>query len=223
MGAGAINGIIWDLDGTLYRYNAARRDVFCRAAARAARLCGVPEDEDLIFTRTMEAPHSHAFVDVWQRDYGMDRVKFHHLYHDIKDMGLVSVRVEGLAGALRCVAVAQIILTHASRQWARRMLAHLGLADIFPDDRVIVFEDVDFIGKHQSAAPFERALARLDRAASQVAVVEDSAANLQHAHALGMRTVLVHYGRPLEPVPDYVQEQYGTACDFIKSYTGRPE
>ena len=70
--------------------------------------------------------------------------------------------------------------------------------------------------KSESRAPFQMALDLLDLPSSQALVVEDMADNLRIPYEMGLATVLVHYGRPPEPMPGHVQIDCNNAAEFLR-------
>lgn len=212
-----IKGIIFDLDGTLYLYREEKKAVFMRAAARAARLAGVPADEEQLVAMLRGQRHSHVLVPDWIRDHGMRLDVFHHAFHDLVGPDQVAVPFPGLVEAMGDLTLPRMILTHASRGWAVRMLAHLGLASFFPVESIIALEDMGFQGKDVSPQPFLRAAEMLGAPPSSVLVVEDTPKNLILARQLGMHTCLIACDAAPDPLPPFIGSCYSSPVEMIRS------
>ncbi|HEY1096673.1 MAG TPA: hypothetical protein VGF14_05485, partial [Alphaproteobacteria bacterium] len=105
---------------------------------------------------------------------------------------------------IRNFAGPQVVLSHSNSAWVNAIMTRLELDEIIPLTHRIASEDIGHTGKLLSTAPFERAMALLgDYPADHIVMFEDTAANLIHAKALGMRTVLVVKDKNI-PKPDYV-------------------
>lgn len=214
----APQGIIWDLDGTLYRYSPACQDIFARATVHAALHCGVPCLSEDIFRQAWALSSTHTLVEAWQRNYSIDKNKFHDAFFDHPDVVAVALPQPDIAESLEGIAQdSHAILTHASKRWAKRMLVHLGLSRFFREDLIFGLENVGFDYKHDSTEPFEQVARALGLSPERIVMVEDSPGNLLYAHKLGMATALIHHGRPLDPLPSHVHVQHETAADFIAS------
>lgn len=214
------DGVIWDLDNTLYRFNEDFSQACQIAAARAAIKNGAQYTLDeavaiCIQSFTRHGNSSHIFIE----DHKINQQGMHADFHDFLDETVIHRSLE-LAELFRQAALQNIIVTHASQNWARRILNHLGLSGHFPGDRIIAAEDVAFQSKASSRVPFERALDLLGLAPDRVVVVEDSAQNLRIPHEMGLTTVLLHYGQPPVPMPDHVHMDCNNAADFLKTVIG---
>lgn len=219
-----IRGIIWDLDGTLYRYN----DLFIKAcniaAARAAQSLGVnityEESVELAVRSEETYGYSlHGFI----HEHGLSYARLHHPFHEFIDEKLIQ-KNEDFVTALESLQLPQVLLTNASRGWANRVLTHLGMKHLFPDTHIIPMEDVDYTPKARGSAGFEKALQILDVPPAQVVVVEDLTRNLIIPRQMGLRTVLMTHGRPPEEgsaVADWVMINLADVGDLIRA--GSPE
>ena len=204
---GAGRGIIWDLDGTLYRYSAGADDHFSRAVAQGAVDGGVPGTVEEIAAEWLAIRSEYTLVEKWQAEFSFDFPAFHAHFHELCDERIVVGESEGVAEAMRGMPLPQVILTHGCLPWARRVLDFIGVGALFPDERVIDLEAAGYVFKHAGVDPFLLAAQRLGIDPEAAMMVEDSARNLKHAHALGMHTALVHHGRVADPLPDFVDFQ----------------
>ncbi len=210
-------GVIWDLDGTLYRYSAQSSEIFAQATVHAALQCGVRESVEHLLAQARPVRSTHTLVARWERDYGVDPALFHDVFYAHPDVARVVDPIPGVADCLeRWQEVDHLILTHASRDWVRRILVLLGISHLFPENRVLALEDVGFCYKHDSDAPVRQAADRLGLASHQITMVEDTAANLPYAYALGIETVLIHHGQPRFPLPSHIHRQYESPVDFLE-------
>lgn len=141
-------------------------------------------------------------IDYWQR-YGatlLGMVKHHavreadflhaaHLFDDVSAM----IRAErGLAQLLRRLPGRKILLTNAPYQYSRTVLRHLGLHRHFAAH--VPIESMRVHGKLRpkpSGLMLRQLMARQRVCASRCILVEDTAATLKVARALGMRTAWV--------------------------------
>lgn len=210
-----IDGVIWDLDNTLYRFEGDFEHACHIAAAKAAVKAGLDFDYDQALELCFQSyeTYGHSYM-IFIKEYGVEHKKIHFDFHTFIDEKLIRGEME-LIALFERAPLDHVLVTHASREWAARALDHIGLRKFFPDERIIPAEEVDFERKSSSRVPFEKALGLLGLEASRVIVVEDIAENLQVPRSMGLDTVLVHYGQPPLPMPDYVGHDYNNAIDFL--------
>lgn len=189
-----IRGIIWDLDGTLYRFD----DLFIKAcnvaAARAAQSLGVDitYEQAVALAVKSEAEQGyslHGFI----HEYGLSYAQLHAPFHQHIDEKLIQ-RNDDFIKALESVNLPHVLLTNASRDWADRALSHLGMKHLFSDDHIIPMEEVDFIPKSRGRAGFDKAVSCLSMSPKDILIVEDLPRNLHIPHHMGMTTALVTHG-----------------------------
>lgn len=198
-----IRGIIWDLDNTLYRYDAPFIEACNIAAAKQAIAMGLdlPFEEALALATESEKTYGSSFRLFAER--GLLYRDFHFPYHDAVDTTIVAKNTSmktALETLVETRALPMVILTNASRHWARKTVAHHEFGHIFDDAKIIALEDVDFKAKAYHPDGFERGLSLLGTTAQDTLVVEDLARNLPVAKRLGLTTALVHAA----PSPDHV-------------------
>lgn len=189
-----IRGIIWDLDGTLYRYEEIFIEACNLAAARTAIDLGLKMDLAEAVRLAGRSYNEHGSSFKFFADHGIRYEDFHIPYHNAVDTTVLAKNQE-MKTALETLSIPMVILTNASRDWARRTLDHLEYGHIFGDGKLLALEDADYQAKSNGRKGFEKALAALDVRAAETLMVEDLPKNLVHAKAMGMTTALVHHGR----------------------------
>lgn len=219
-----LQGVIWDLDNTLYRVDRAIEDAFHYAVARAVIAAGV----DLPFKLAAEMArdsflkYGHSgkvFID----RYGLNSEKLHFAYHGYIDETVIAKSVEQ-RDLFELLPLRHALVTHSARSWAEKVLRHLGLLQWFPPERIFAFEDYSFKAKHQHSTGFDVALEKLGLEAKDVAVVEDTLPNLEIPHRMGMATVYLRHGRPVEsPAPGFLLMSCDNTIEALREIGGRPE
>lgn len=215
-----IRGIIWDLDGTLYRYNQDFKNLCQEATARTVLEMGadVPYEEALALATESERLYGSSFKLFAER--GFDYKDFHHAYHDKVDAALLE-KNQALKAGLEALDLPMVILTNASRPWALRIVDHLEIDHIFGDGMILCLEDMAYAGKGSSSIGFEKGLALLDVPPGEALMVEDLARNLVMAKHLGMTTALVHQTNIVETNVDHVDIIFGDTIDLIRLLAAR--
>lgn len=195
-----IQGIIWDLDGTLYRYSEVFLHACNVAAARTAIAMGLPlafEDAYQMAVRSeIETGSSFRFYS----EYGLKYQDFHHPYHEAVDAAVIEKNKE-MVEHLELLGLPMVILTNASRHWASRAIAQIDMGHLFDPSKILCLEDAGYESKSHSKRGYEKALGVLGISAESTMMVEDMAANLMHAKSMGMTTIFVHHGRNANTAP----------------------
>lgn len=192
-------GPLWlfDLDNTLHNashaifpaINANMNAFIAQALGNAAG----PADPEIV---------NAIRIDYWQR-YGatlLGMVKHHAVRqadflqaaHRFDDVGAMIRAERGLAKLLKRLPGRKILLTNAPYQYSRAVLRHLGLHRHFAAH--IPIESMRVHGKLRpkpSGLMLRQLMARQRVRASRCILVEDTAATLKTARALGMRTAWV--------------------------------
>ena len=143
-----IRYILWDLDGTLYRFEEDFIKACNLAAAKAAIHLGAPfeVDEAINFAWKSYAQTGQSIVN-FLKQYGIKPADMHECYHGLIDEKIIRITEqvsERLNAATQDLELSNVIITHSSREWASPVLNHLGLDHVFPDDRIIAKEDYNF-------------------------------------------------------------------------------
>ena len=212
-----IHGIIWDLDNTLYRFTDEFYRSCTEAAAEAAQELGInlSYEDTLKLAERSEEEHGYS-MHGYVTDHGLSYASLHFPFHQRIDETVISP-IEGLELSLRSLNVPQVILTNASRCWAERVLKFIGIESLFSADKLIPMEDVDFEPKARSKKGFIAAVKKLNLPAENILMVDDLDRNLVNAYNLGMQTAYMHYGDPIEELPDFIDGQFDDVLSLIKN------
>lgn len=216
-----IRGIIWDLDGTLYRYDKIFIAACNMAAARTAIDLGLQMDLDTALALAGRSYLEHGSSFKFFADHGIRYEDFHTPYHNTVDTTILAKNRE-MKMALEALPIPMVILTNASRGWARRTLDHLEYGHLFGDGKLLALEDVDFQSKAQGTKGFEKGLETLGVQASETLMVEDLAKNLLHAKNMGMTTALVHHGQLPDEGLGYVDAFFEDTLELVRLLGGNP-
>lgn len=214
-----IRGIIWDLDGTLYRYTDYFKESCNVAAARTALDLGLDMTYDaaLDIARTSEQTYGNSFKGFEQ--YGIRYEDYHHGFHEKIDH-LVLEKNQALFRALAEIRLPMVVLTNASRGWAMRTLDHLGMLPFFAHgENLIALEDSGFKSKAYHTEGFLLASTRLNLDPDKLLVVEDMDANLVVPKTMGMTTALVHHTGAHGPdrYPAHIDYVFDDTLDLINA------
>lgn len=213
----SIEGILWDLDGTLYRYDRLFIEACNRASARTAIDLGLSlsiDEATEMARKSFEETGSSSFY--FCRDHGINYRDFHEPYHANVDISIIAKNAE-MVSALESLDLPMVILTNASRIWVKRILAHTGMNHLFEDSRIIALEDVGYQAKASSREGFEKGLAILNRPAGKTLMVEDLPRNLPKAKELGMVTALVHHGKIPEEHTAHIDYSFQTTLELVET------
>ena len=200
----AVQGIIWDLDNTLYRFDDALIDTFNVAVGHAVIAAGVKMTHDeavkLAKKSYLETGYSGRY---FVQNHDVDARRLHFDFHTHVDEKIIetSVDMQALFGA---VDLKHALVTHGARDWALRVLKHLGLSPWFPPEHVFGLEDYGFRRKSEGADSFVKAIEALQLPPEQLLFVEDTPENLRIPYELGIGTVLIHHGTPPPDPPPHV-------------------
>lgn len=212
-----IQGIIWDLDNTLYRFTDAFYHACTKAAAEAAKELGIDlsYDETLRLAERSESEHGFA-MHGYVTDHGLSYASLHFPFHQKIDEGVIAP-IAGLKSALQSLELPKVILTNSSRCWAERVLKYTQLDDFFESHQIIPLEDVDFKAKAQTNKGFKKAVEILDLPPENIMMVDDLDRNLIFPHDMGLQTAYLHYGDAMGDLPDFIDGQFYGAIDVIKA------
>lgn len=212
-----LKGIIWDLDNTLYRFDDDFKHACAVAAAKAAVALGAPLSLKEAIDISWESFYRTGYsMDMFIARYDLDRERMHHSFHKFIDETLLKSSLQTVS-LFEQMNLEHCLVTHASGDWARRALSHLGLLPWFAEGRIIALEDIAFAKKAESARPFEEALSRLGMAVADCLVVEDIPENLAIPRALGLKTVLIHHGQPPVPMPVHIDMDFDNAVALLSA------
>lgn len=211
-----IQGIIWDLDDTLYSVTPDLHRSMRESAARAVVKMGYPitYDEALIMAERSQAEY-RLTVKILCDEFKIDKRDLHLPFHAEMDH-TVTKACENLPSAFAAKPhLKHILMTHASRDWAMRMLKHLGIAEYFQPNAILGLEDVDFNHKHESEFVAKKCMEIIGTKAENTAFVEDRDYNLSIPKKLGMTTVLISHPSQALEMPAHVDAKFDRAADFL--------
>lgn len=211
-----IKTIIWDLDGTLYKFDQA----FIHACDVATAKSCSDQIEHLSFETALISAKAgfkdHNFSGYYLlRDYQIDAERFHSEFHLHINETLIHA-CEETQKLLKNIPLNMGIISHASKEWMNRTLEHLGLKQLFDDEHILAFEDYDFAHKAYETKSYEMMIDRLNANPEHTLMVEDSYKNLQGAKKAGLQTAYVHHARPISPLPEYIDKQFINIIDLIQ-------
>lgn len=176
---------LFDLDNTLYPVEAGLPNVESKVTDEVERITGLPRSEAFALQKRYLEEHGLTLRGLMLH-HDVDPLAFNALFHDIPMDGLAED--PELAAGLRRLPGRRLIFTNADDVHTGRVLARLGVADLF--DGVFHIVSADFFPK-PSAESFEKLIAAHAIEPARTAFFEDRAMNLKPAAALGMTTVLV--------------------------------
>jgi beta-phosphoglucomutase family hydrolase len=183
------SGVIFDLDGLILDTESISYDAWKRAVADFGAVL-----EDNVYHKIVGLKIEdieQTFRSSFGADFPVRRAserRSQYIRQHISEHGVkLKPGVRELLDFLDKVKFARAVATSSSRLLAMRKLARSNLADRF--DAVICGDDV----QNGKPAPdiFLEAAKRLDTAAEQCLVLEDSENGVRAAHAAGMTTILI--------------------------------
>ncbi len=126
------------------------------------------------------------------RHHGVDAAHFLRETHDLPELEAMIRHERGLGQLLRRLPGRKILLTNAPREYARKVVGHMGIGRHFSGQ--VTIESM-WVHRKLRPKPSRVMLRRLMRREGldprRCILVEDTLENLRSAHALGMRTVWV--------------------------------
>jgi len=187
---------LFDLDNTLYPPDSGfMGQIERRMTDFVERVTGLPRDEAFKLQKRYLAEYGLTLGGMVAH-HGVDPADYHAIFDDLP--------LEGLAQNPRLIAAIarlpgrRLIFTNANDVHAERVLAHLGLAELFDD--VFHIALAAYVPKPSRLA-FEAMDAAHGIAPAATAFFEDSERNLEPAAQLGMTTVLVGPHAPTSTAP----------------------
>jgi len=199
-----MDAILFDLDNTLY---VPERDLFSLIDVRINRymeeVVGIPAAAVDGLRRSYWVDYGVTLGGLI-RHHGVDPEDYLEYVHDVDVASRIGPDPD-LRSALERLPQRKAVFTNGSRQHAERVLAALGVGDLFEalfDIRIAGYRPKPY------PEPYHRVVEQLGLPASSCVMVEDSSENLRTAKALGMRTVLVGAA----PAPPFVDLCIATAA-----------
>ena len=177
---------LFDLDDTLYPADCGLMDEIGRRMTEfVMRVTGLPREEAWRLQKDYLVEHGATLLGM-MRHHGVDPDAFAEAYLDIELDALSHDRA--LVEALAALPGRRLVFTNADARHAERVLAHLGLANLFHG--VFHIASFDYTPKPDPRV-FARMCAEHGLVAAETCFFEDSERNLKPAADLGMTTVLV--------------------------------
>ena len=177
---------LFDLDDTLYPAESGlMAEIARRMTDFVVRATGLPRDEAYRLQKDYLAEHGATLLGL-MRNHGVDPEAFADAYLDI-ELDALSHDLE-LVAAIGALPGRRLVFTNADARHAERVLAHLGLAELFHE--VFHIASFDYTPKPDPRV-FARMCAEHGLVAPETCFFEDSERNLKPAAELGMTTVLV--------------------------------
>jgi putative hydrolase of the HAD superfamily len=192
---------VFDMDDTLYpREQGLMSLVQARINAFVVEAVGMAPDEAAVLQRQFLDEHGTTLAGL-MASYTIDADRFLHEVHDVPLDGLEPD--PRLADQLKALPGRCYVFTNGAREYAHRVLAHLGIADCF--EGVFAIEDAELTPK-PAPSTFRRMLDRFGIDPHRAAFFEDTPRNLEPAKILGMATILIGdgHGKPLGDHIDYI-------------------
>lgn len=202
---------LFDLDNTLYPEESGfMREVEGRMTAFVEKVTGLPRDEAYALQKKYLAEHGLTLKGL-MLNHGVDPADFHALFHDLS-LEVLAQDAELLA-ALQQLPGRRLVFTNADDKHAERVLAHLGLRDLFDD----VFHIASFgFAPKPDPLGFQRMIDAHSLDPAATSFFEDSEHNLRPAADLGMTTVLVG-PRALASSAPFVHHRTAKLAPFLSS------
>lgn len=202
---------LFDLDNTLYPEESGfMSSVESRMTDFVAKVSGLPRDQAYVLQKKYLAEHGLTLKGL-MLNHGVDPADFHALFHDLSLE--VLAQDPDLLAALAHLPGRRFIFTNADDKHAERVMAHLGLADLFDD--VFHIHSFGFAPKPDPLG-FQRMIDAHGIAPPTTAFFEDSERNLKPAADLGMTTVLVG-PRAAASTADFVHYRTAKLAPFLNA------
>ena len=189
-----ISTVLFDLDNTLYPASSGiMKGVDVRIGAYVQKLLGLSETEARAIQKRYYGDYGTTLGGLLQH-HQVDPEDYLMYVHDIAIDTFLAADAE-LDRALTDLRAAKAVFTNSPEEYARRVLAALGVERHFSH----IF-DIRFASFKPKPDPgvYQLVLDMLGARGPQAILVEDTPKNLAPARALGMTTILVG-----EPQPDF--------------------
>lgn len=222
--------IIWDLDGTKYRYHDDASAITKASLARVIQRLMVergesPSPTESLVAAAEESYRKHGlswleFVGKW----GIDRETLYREFNEALPLETIDGEpcpiFKSQLLRLKPLGIKQVIFTHGSRTWARRALSKINISEIFSDDMIFDCTHVDWNLKSEGAEAYRRLQTLINFSPSRSIMVEDSPQCLVGAKEAGLRTVLINRKGLDVSGANYIDHIYDTPQDFLSTLIG---
>lgn len=211
-----IEGVIWDLDDTLYSVTDALHQSMRESVARAVTKMGYPISYEDALAMAEQSQEKHRLtVQMLVDHFEINPRDLHLPFHAEMDH-MVITPCPDLPGIFaQNPHLKHTVMTHASREWAMRMLDHLGIADFIAPNAVFGLEDIDFEKKDSSDRATKTCLSAIGVDANKAAFAEDRDWNLTIPHKMGLTTILIDHPTQTRELPPHVHYRFENAGKFL--------
>lgn len=211
-------GIIWDLDDTLYSVTPALHQSMRESIARSVVDMGHDISyEDALKIAEESQEKYRMTVKLLVDRFKIGNEELHLPFHANMDHNVTEVCTDlpHIFQRGHELGLQHVIMTHASKDWALRMLDRMGIADFFPSSHVFGLEDIDFQKKESSDRATKTGLDVMGINPHQGLFAEDSDYNLTIPHDLGLTTVLIDHPSQPRELPSHVHHRFERAADLM--------
>ncbi len=206
---------LFDLDDTLYPAESGLMgEIERRMTDFVMRVTGLARDDAFRLQKDYLAEHGITLRGL-MLNHGVDPAEFHAVFHDMSLDALA--HDPELVAAIAALPGRRLVFTNADDRHAERVLARLGIAELFED--VFHIGSFGYIPKPEPVA-FERMCAQHAVDPAGTCFFEDSERNLKPAAALGMTTVLIG-PRALDSTAPFVHFRAPRLTPFLQSVRRR--
>lgn len=211
-----LKGVIWDLDDTLYAVNDGLKRSMRESIARSVVDMGFPITFEDALKMAEESQKIHRLtVKLLVEKFGIGHEELHLPFHANMDHLVIPKNPALPVAFAEAPHLNHVLVTHASREWAVRMLDHLGITDFFPAHHVLGLEDIDFEKKDSSERATKTGLSLMGLNPGEVAFAEDRAYNLTIPHRLGLTTALIDHPSQPRELPAHVHHRFQDAAALL--------
>lgn len=211
-----VEGIIWDLDDTLYSVTEDLHRSMRESVARAVIKMGYPISYEDALAMAERSQHEHRLtVKMLLDHFNIDKRAMHLPFHAEMDHTIIVPATDLPLAFANAPHLKHALMTHASREWGMRMLDHLGIADFFDSKAVFGLEDMDFEHKNETGRATKTCLAAIGVDPDKAAFAEDRDWNLTIPHSMGLTTVLIDHPSQPRDLPEHVHHRFDRAVDFL--------
>jgi len=200
---------IFDLDDTLYpRESEVMALVSDRMTEFMVQFTGLPRDEAWTLQKKYFHEHGTTLAGLMAH-HGLPPEEFLTFVHNVSLDG-ISADAE-LRQGLERLPGRRLVFTNGSGEHAERVLAKLGVADLFED--IFHIASADYLPK-PAVSTFDKMAKAFGLTPKSAVFFEDSERNLEPAAAMGMTTVMVGQ-HALDSTADFVHHRTSRLPPFL--------
>jgi len=204
-----VDSWIFDLDDTLYpRESEVMALVSDRMTEFMVQFTGLPRDEAWTLQKKYFHEHGTTLAGLMAH-HGLPPEEFLTFVHNVSLDGL-SADAE-LRQGLERLPGRRLVFTNGSGEHAERVLAKLGVSDLFED--IFHIASADYLPK-PAVSTFDKMAKAFGLTPKSAVFFEDSERNLEPAAAMGMTTVMVGQ-HALDSTADFVHHRTSRLPPFL--------